>query len=68
MELTKEQVEKLKTMKSEEEIKDFLAHERVELSPEDLEAISGGGLLDILVDTIGDALGDVIDAFKDALS
>ena len=64
MKLTKEQAEKLKALNIEEEIKDFIDSERIELSPEDLEAISGGGLLDIIGDAIGNALENLLDALS----
>ena len=51
-------------MNTEEEIKDFFDSERIELSPEDLEAISGGGLLDIIGDAIGNAIQGLIDALS----
>ena len=50
-------------MKTEEEIKGFLDSERIELSHEELEAISGGGLFDI----IGDAIRNLIDPLIDEI-
>ena len=42
MKLTQEQAEKLKTLKTMEEVKAFFTTERVQLSPEDLDKITGG--------------------------
>ena len=42
MKLTQEQAEKLKTLKTMEEVEAFFKTERVQLSPEDLEKITGG--------------------------
>ena len=42
MKLTQEQAEKLKTLKTVEEVKAFFKTERVQLSPEDLDKITGG--------------------------
>ena len=42
MKLTQEQAEKLKTLKTMEEVKAFFKTERVQLSPEDLDKITGG--------------------------
>ena len=42
MKLTQEQAEKLKTLKTMEEVKAFFTTERVLLSPEDLDKITGG--------------------------
>ena len=42
MKLTQEQAEKLKTLKTIEEVEAFFTTERVQLSPEDLDKITGG--------------------------
>ena len=42
MKLTQAQTEKLKALKTMEEVKAFFATERIELSPEDLDKITGG--------------------------
>ena len=42
MKLTQEQAEKLKTLKTMEEVKAFFKTERVQLSSEDLDKITGG--------------------------
>ena len=42
MKLTQEQAEKLKTLKTMEEVEAFFKTERVQLSPEDLNKITGG--------------------------
>ena len=42
MKLTQEQAEKLKTLKTMEEVEAFFKTERVQLSPEDLDKITGG--------------------------
>ena len=42
MKLTQEQAVKLKTLKTMEEVKAFFTTERVQLSPEDLNKITGG--------------------------
>ena len=42
MKLTQEQAEKLKTLKTMEEVKAFFKTERIELSPEDMDKIAGG--------------------------
>lgn len=56
MKLTQEQAEKLKTLKTMEEVKAFFTTERVELSPEDLDKITGGWNF---FDPIENALKDV---------
>ena len=55
MKLTQEQAEKLKTLKTMEEVKAFFTTERVQLSPEDLDKITGGWSF---FDPIGNALKD----------
>lgn len=56
MKLTQEQAEKLKTLKTMEEVKAFFTTERVQLSPEDLDKITGGWNF---FDPIENALKDV---------
>ena len=56
MKLTQEQAEKLKTLKTVEEVKAFFKTERVQLSPEDLDKITGGWNF---FDPIENALKDV---------
>ncbi len=56
MKLTQEQAEKLKTLKTMEEVKAFFTTERVQLSPEDLDKITGGWSF---FDPIENALKDV---------
>lgn len=51
MKLTKKQAEKLQTLKTEEEIRAFFETEAVQLDPETLEEVSGGGF-DFLRKTI----------------
>ena len=46
MKLTQEQTEKLKTLKTMEEVRAFFETERIELSPEELEKVTGGGFFD----------------------
>ena len=59
MKLTKEQAEKLQTMKTEEEIREYLSHERVALDLDALDAVSGGGFMDFL--TLTKAIRDALD-------
>ena len=59
MKLTKEQAEKLQTMKTEEEIREYLSHERVALDLDELDAVSGGGFMDFL--TLPKAIRDALD-------
>lgn len=59
MKLTKEQAEKLQTMKTEEEIREYLGHERVALDLDELDAVSGGGFMDFL--TLTKAIRDALD-------
>ena len=40
--LTEEQIERAKACKTEEEIQAFLSENQIELTPEELEQISGG--------------------------
>ena len=56
MKLTQEQAEKLKTLKTMEEVKAFFTTERVQLSPEDLDKITGGWSF---FDPVKNALKDV---------
>ena len=42
MKLTQEQAEKLKTLKTKEEVNAFFKAERIALSPEDMDKIAGG--------------------------
>jgi hypothetical protein len=42
MKLTQEQAEKLKTLKTMEEVNAFFKTERIQLDPEDLDKIDGG--------------------------
>ena len=56
MKLTQEQAEKLKTLKTIEEVEAFFTTERVQLSPEDLDKITGGWSF---FDPIENALKDV---------
>ncbi len=47
MKLTQEQAEKLKTLKTMEEVNAFFKTERIQLDPEDLDKIDGGwGIFD----------------------
>ena len=56
MKLTQEQAEKLKTLKTMEEVKAFFKTERVQLSPEDLDKITGGwGIFDSIENAFKDA-------------
>ena len=55
MKLTQEQAEKLKTLKTEEEVRAFFETEKIELAPEDLDKIAGGwGILDSVINTFKD--------------
>ena len=56
MKLTQEQAEKLKTLKTIEEVEAFFTTERVQLSPEDLDKITGGWSF---FDPVKNALKDV---------
>ena len=56
MKLTQEQAEKLKTLKTKEEVNAFFKTERIALSPEDMDKIAGGwSLFDPIKNAIKDA-------------
>ena len=56
MKLTQEQAEKLKTLKTIEEVEAFFTTERVQLSPEDLDKITGGwSIFDSISNAVKDA-------------
>ena len=59
MKLTQEQAEKLKTLKTMEEVEAFFKTERVQLSPEDLDKITGGSIFDPINNAVKNALKDV---------
>ena len=72
MKLTQEQAEKLKTLKTMEEVNAFFKTERIQLDPEDLDKIDGGwGIFDPvknayksvgnwMYDNAGEAIADVV--------
>ena len=75
MKLTQEQAEKLKTLKTMEEVKAFFTTERVQLSPEDLDKITGGwNFFDPIENALKDAgkwmyenfIDPAVDGFVDA--
>lgn len=45
-EMNKNQIEKAMSYKTKEEMMSFLAKEKIELTPEELELVQGGGFLD----------------------
>ena len=83
MKLTQAQTEKLKTLKTMEDVKAFLETERFELSPEDLDKIAGGWdffssikkaykdagnwIYDNTSDPVVDGAGDLIDGVTECL-
>ena len=83
MKLTQEQAEKLKALKTMEEVNAFFKAERIELSPEDIDKIAGGWSIfdpvkkavksvgnwvyDNMIDPAVDAVVDAGEAVADAV-
>ena len=66
MKLTQEQAEKLKTLKTMEEVEAFFKTERVQLSPEDLDKITGGwSIFDLVKNPLKDVGNWVYDNMID---
>ena len=59
MKLTQEQAERLKTLKTMEEVEAFFKTERVQLSLEDLDKITGGSIFDRINNAVKNTLKDV---------
>ena len=65
MKLTQEQAEKLKTLKTEEEVRAFFETEKIELAPEDLDKITGGSIFDPIKNALKDVGNWMYDNFID---
>ena len=55
-EMNKNQIEKAVSCKTREEMMSFLAKEKIELTPEELELVQGGGFVDWIKEAFEEVL------------
>ncbi len=64
MRLTQEQINQARACRTEEDCRAFLKNNRLELTPEEIEMVNGGGLFDF-IKKIGESIADAVSEIFD---